>query len=206
MTLYKNSLASFFALILLLLAMPSQSQTTEDPYQKIESVSQQLVEIIGAHQKEYPKNEKQYFDAISNLMNGLVDFRYIAKKVMGPYKAMATQQQIALFAQIFRQGLIETYSRGLINYKDQKIVLVEQKPLKNGQRKVVVKQEIRSSGNVFPLKYFMARKKTGEWMVINMSISGINLRDIFSNQFLQAAQKSKGDLDIVITGWSSEID
>jgi phospholipid transport system substrate-binding protein len=155
MTLYKNSLASFFALILLLLAMPSQSQTTKDPYQKIESVSQQLVEIIGAHQKEYPKNEKQYFDAISNLMNGLVDFRYIAKKVMGPYKAMATQQQIALFAQIFRQGLIETYSRGLINYKDQKIVLVEQKPLKKGQRTLIVKQEIRSSGNVFPLRYFM---------------------------------------------------
>ncbi|MGB1290079.1 MAG: MlaC/ttg2D family ABC transporter substrate-binding protein [Porticoccaceae bacterium] len=206
MTLHKNSLASFFALILLLLAMPSQSQTTEDPYQKIESVSQQLVEIIGAHQKEYPKNEKQYFDAISNLMNGLVDFRYIAKKVMGPYKATATQQQIALFAQIFRQGLIETYSRGLINYNDQKIVLVEQKPLKKGQRTLIVKQEIRSSGNVFPLRYFMARKKTGEWMVINMSISGINLRDIFSNQFLQAAQKSKGDLDIVITGWTSEID
>ena len=206
MTLHKNSLASFFALILLLLAMPSQSQTTEDPYQKIESISQQLVEIIGAHQKEYPKNEKQYFDAISNLMNGLVDFRYIAKKVMGPYKATATQQQIALFAQIFRQGLIETYSRGLINYNDQKIVLVEQKPLKKGQRTLIVKQEIRSSGNVFPLRYFMARKKTGEWMVINMSISGINLRDIFSNQFLQAAQKSKGDLDIVITGWTSEID
>jgi len=206
MTLYKNSLVSFFALILLLLAMPSQSQVIEDPYQKIESVSQQLVEIIAAHQKEYPKNEMQYFDAISNLMNGLVDFRYIAKKVMGPYRTMATQQQIALFAQIFRQGLIETYSRGLLNYKNQKIVLVEQKPLKNGQRKVVIKQEIRSSGNVFPLEYFMARKKTGEWMVINMSLSGINLRDIFRNQFLQAAQKSSGDIDTVIAGWTSELD
>ena len=186
--------------------MPSLSQSIEDPYQKIEAVSQQLVGIIGAHQKDYPKNEKQYFEAISGLMDGLVDFRYIAKKVMGPYKAMATQQQTALFAQIFRQGLIETYSRGLINYKDQKIVLVEQKPLKNGQRTLVVKQEIRSSGNVFSLKYSMARKKTGEWMVINMSISGINLRDIFRNQFLQAAQKSSGDIDTVITGWTSDID
>jgi phospholipid transport system substrate-binding protein len=139
-------------------------------------------------------------------MNVLVDFRYIAKKVMGPYKAMATQQQISLFAQIFRQGLIETYSRGLINYRDQKIVLVERKPLKNGQRKVVVKQEIRSPGNVFSLKYFMARKKTGEWMVINLSLSGINLRDIFRNQFLQAAQKSSGDIDTVIAGWTSELD
>jgi phospholipid transport system substrate-binding protein len=206
MNFYKYSRRNFFSLILLLLASPSQSQSIEDPYQKIQAVSQQLIEIIGAHQKNFPKNEEHYFDAISGLMDGLVDFRYIAKKVMGPYNSMATQQQKALFAQIFRQGLIETYSRGLINYKDQKIVLVEQKPLKKGQRTLVVKQEIRSSGNVFSLKYSMARKKTGQWMVINMSISGINLRDIFRNQFLQAAQKASGDLDIVITGWASEID
>ena len=206
MNLYRNSLRSFFALILFSLAMPSISQAIEDPYQKIENISQQLVKIISAHQKDFPKNEKHYFDAISGLLDGAVDFRYIAKKVMGPYKAMATQQQTALFVEIFREGLVETYGRGLINYKDQKIVLVDQKPLKKGQRTLVLKQEIRSSGNVFPLTYSMARKKTGEWMVINMTISGINLRDIFRNQFLQAAQKSAGDLDRVITGWTSETD
>ena len=84
MTLYKFSLPKFFALILLLLAMPCQSLTIEDPYLKIEDTSQQLIKIINAHQKGYPNNEKQYFDAISGLMDGLVDFRYIAKKVMGP--------------------------------------------------------------------------------------------------------------------------
>ena len=206
MNFYKYSLSNFFALILLLLAVPSLSQSIEDPYQKIEAVSERLVEIIGAHQKDYPKNEKQYFDAISSLMDGLVDFRYIAKKVMGPYKAMATQQQIALFAQIFRQGLIETYSRGLINYKDQKIVLVEQTPLKKGQRTLVVKQEIRSEGSVFPLQYSIARKKTGEWMILNVIINGINLRKTFRGQFTQAAQKSGGDLDAVISQWASEAD
>ena len=149
--------------------MPSTSQSIEDPYKKIEDISLQLVEIIGAHQKDYPKNEKKYFAAISELLEGVVDFNYIAKK-------------------------------------DQKIVLVDQKPLANGQRKLIINQEIRGSGNIFPLKYYMARKKTGEWMVINMTISGINLRDIFRNQFLQAAQKSKGDLDRVITGWTSNID
>jgi phospholipid transport system substrate-binding protein len=206
MNFLKKSLRSFFALTFLILAMPSTSQSIEDPYKKIEDISLQLVEIIGAHQKDYPKNEKKYFAAISELLEGVVDFNIIAKKVMGPYKAMATDQQAVLFAQIFRQGLVETYSRGLINYKDQKIVLVDQKPLAKGQRKLIINQEIRSSGNIFPLKYYMARKKTGEWMVINMTISGINLRDIFRNQFLQAAQKSKGDLDRVITGWTSNID
>ena len=141
--------------------MPSVSQSIEDPYQKIEAVSQQLVGIIGAHQKDYPKNEKQYFEAISGLMDGLVDFRYIAKKVMGPYKAMATQQQTALFAQIFRQGLIETYSRGLINYKDQKIVLVEQKPLKKRSKNASGKARNSQFGQCVLLEVFHGAQKDG---------------------------------------------
>ena len=55
MNFFKYSRRIFFALILLLLAMPSLSQNIEDPYQKIEAVSQQLVGIIGAHQKDIPK-------------------------------------------------------------------------------------------------------------------------------------------------------
>jgi phospholipid transport system substrate-binding protein len=51
----------------------------------------------------------------------------------------------------------------------------------------------------------MARKKTGEWMVINMTISGINLREIFRNQFSQAVQQSSGDIDAVISGWITEV-
>jgi phospholipid transport system substrate-binding protein len=51
----------------------------------------------------------------------------------------------------------------------------------------------------------MARKKTGEWMVINMTISGINLRDIFRNQFAQSVQQMSGDYDAVISGWAKKL-
>ena len=56
MNFFKYSRRNLFALILLLLAMPSLSQSIEDPYQKIEAISQHLVGIIDAHQKDYPKN------------------------------------------------------------------------------------------------------------------------------------------------------
>ena len=124
---------------------------------------------------------------------------------MGSYRANTTSRQRKLFAQKFREGLVETYGRGLINYGDQKIVLINRTPLKQGQKTLVVQQEIRSSGNTYPLRYSMARKKTGEWMVINMTISGINLREIFRNQFSQAVQQSSGDIDAVISGWITEV-
>ena len=50
----------------------------------------------------------------------------------------------------------------------------------------------------------MARKKTGEWMVVNVVINGINLGKTFRNQFVQSAQRSGGNIDQVISGWSSD--
>jgi len=200
----KYNFLNVCATVLLLLSSAGSAEPTAGPYEKIEQVTTELVAIIDAHKDGYPDNQQQYFNAISNLLNGAVDFRYISKKVMGPYRSQVTAKQSSLFMEKFRQGLVETYGRGIINYGNQEIVLVDRRALKDGQRTLIVKQEIRSEGDSYPLQYSMARKKTGEWMVINMTISGINLRQIFRSQFVQAAKKSGGDLDIVIANWTAE--
>lgn len=201
---YSFLLGAMTALILLPAAFAANK--AKDPYEKIEKITQELIGIISLHQKDYPKNERQYFEAISDLLINTVDFNYIAKKVMGQYRANISKQQRLLFTEKFRQGLIETYGRGLINYGNQQIVLINRSPLKKGQKTLIVQQEIISSGNKFPLRYSMARKKTGEWMVINMTISGINLRDIFRNQFAQSVQQMSGDFDAVISGWATKVE
>ena len=175
-----------------------------DPYGEIERITEELLVIIDVHQHNYPENEEQYFVALSELLDSSVDFEFISKAVMGSFYKQATAEQRGLFLEEFQQGLVETYGRGLINYGDQEILLVDRRPLKDGQKKLVVKQEIRSTGGVFPLRYSMARKKTGEWKIINMTISGINLGKTFRSQFAQAAQKSVGDLDAVIAEWVTE--
>ena len=204
MNALKFCLRNYLVIMLLIIPTAANAEGAEDPYKKIELVTVELLDIIGAYQKDYPKNDQQYFEALGELLNDTVASKFIAKRVMDIYYAKATPEQRELFIQKFRRGLIETYGRGLINYGDQQIVLVDQKPLKAGQRTLVVKQEIRSDGDIYPLQYSMARKKTGEWMVINMTISGINLREIFRSQFIQAARRSSGDLDIVIAEWTAE--
>jgi len=205
MKFLKNSFLLGVFIALLVLPSLLMAKGFEDPYDKIDKITQELISIINQHQKDYPKNEKQYFEAITDLLTDTVDFNYIAKKVMGRYRANTTSEQRLLFTEKFRQGLVETYGRGLINYGNQQIVLVNPTPLK-GQRTLIVQQEIQSSGNTFPLRYSMARKKTGQWMIINMTISGINLRDIFRNQFSQAVQQTSGDFDAVISGWTTKVE
>ena len=180
-------------------------KVNEDPYEKIENITKELISIISLYQKDYPNNEKQYFAAITDLLAGTVDFNYIAKRVMGKFRANTTADQHRLFAEKFREGLIETYARGLINYADQQIVIINRTSGKQDLKTLTVQQEIRSLGNSYPLRYSMARKKTGEWMVINMTISGINLRDIFRSQFSQAVQQTSGDFDAVIANWVTDV-
>jgi phospholipid transport system substrate-binding protein len=178
--------------------------TAANPYQKIENVTVELLGIIADHRDSYPETEVVYFDKLDQLMSSHVDFGFIARNVMGSYGRSASAEQRAQFATTFRNGLVETYGRGLISYEDQKIVLLDSKPLAKGQRKVTVKQEIRSSDNVYPLEYSLARKKTGEWMVVNVVINGINLGKTFRNQFVQSAQRSGGNIDQVSSGWQSD--
>lgn len=175
-----------------------------DPYQQIELVTVELLETIATYQAGYPENEKAYFESLDALLLDRIDFAFIARNVMGSYNKVATTEQRARFATTFRNGLVETYGRGLIGYENQEIVLVKAGTVAEGQRKLTVKQEIRSSDSVYPLEYSMARKKTGQWMVVNVVINGINLGKTFRNQFVRSAQRAGGDIEQVINGWSSE--
>ena len=205
-----KSLKATLALLLLglvagLAPAVSADAAKADPYTQIEQVTDDLLTVIGTYSVGYPENEQSYFAALNELMQAHVDFAYIAKQVMGPYRTQATPQQRQQFEDKFRDGLIETYGRGLVGYGDEEIVLINRAELKAGQRKVSVKQEIRSDGAVYPMEYSMALSKTtGKWKAINVIINGINMRNIFRSQFVNAAQKSGGDIDAVIAGWSTE--
>ncbi|RZO20743.1 MAG: ABC transporter substrate-binding protein [SAR92 clade bacterium] len=175
----------------------------QDPFDNIETMTSELLTIIADHKGQYPRNEKSYFSALNNLMTPFVDFDYVAKKVMGKkYVKLSTREQRDRFVGVFREGLVETYGRGLMSYGDEKIVLVNRQVLPDEKRVVIVKQEIRGATAVYPLNYLMAKKrKTGEWNVVNVTLNGINLSKTFSSQFQNAARKSSDDIDKVIDGW-----
>ena len=201
--------SSILAMTLMVISSLVQAQDAQpapqsNPYAQVEQITVELLTIIGEHSEQYPANELAYFAALGGLLDASVDFTFIARSVMGPYAKKASPTQRTIFAQKFREGLIETYGRGLIGYRDQQIILLPHDDLKSDQRRVTVKQEIRSDDGIYPLAYSMARKKTGQWMVINMTINGISLGKTFRSQFVQSAQRAGGDIDAAIAGWSSE--
>lgn len=183
-------------------AMSQTDTEKSNPFDNIDNMTIQLLNIIESHKQDYPTNEQAYFAALNNLMSGYVDFDYVSRKVMGNYFKGATSDQRQRFQAAFRQGLIETYGRGLMSYGDQKIVLMNRAVLPEAKRVMFVKQEIRSDSAVYPLDYRMAKKKsTGQWNIINVVLNGIDLSKTFASQFLNSARKKQGDIDSVIDNW-----
>jgi phospholipid transport system substrate-binding protein len=176
----------------------------QNPFENIEAMTGRLLIIIDEHKDGYPANEDAYFEALNTLMTGFVDFDFVAKKVMGRYAKSSSKEQRVRFETAFRQGLVETYGRGLMSYGNEKIVLINKQALAEKQRRVIAKQEIRSEAAVYPLQYLMYQKKaTGEWNVVNVTLNGIDLSKTFASQFLNAARKSSGNIDQVIENWLS---
>ena len=173
------------------------------PHQLVESVTVQLLETIEVHRNTFGDDPEEFFTALDGLLQDVIDFEWIAYKVMGSYGKKATPDQRSRFARTFRCELIETYGRGLVAYGEQNIVVVPPKEDINGQRKVKVVQEIHGSDGVFPLVYSMGLTREGKWKVTNVVINGINLGKTFRNQFVQRAKKYGGNIDEVINNWSS---
>jgi len=187
-------------------------ETELSPYQLIGAVTDEVLAEIDRHRAELDASaeetvKQQQFDCfvgqVDRILGKVVDFDWIALKVMGNDGKIASAEQKALFAETFRTGLVETYGRGLLSYSSEKIVLLPAEKV-GDRRKITVHQQIVGEEATYPLDYTMGLKG-GQWKVINVIINGINLGKTFRGQFTQASQKNKGDIDKVIAGWDSGI-
>lgn len=202
--LFRQSMAALTLLAALLAAPFGHADESEGPYQRVELITATLMELIEEYRDDYEQRSEEYFAELGALLDTHVDFKYIARGVMGPFYGRASEAQVERFIAVFRSGLVETYGRGLGSYNNQTIELLPHQPVDPEQRSVTVRQQIISDGTIYPLQYSMGKSRSsGQWQIINVVINGINLGKTFRTQFVQAANRNGGDIDAVIDGWAT---
>ncbi len=182
------------------------------PVSKEEKTAHAVVEQVTVELTTVVKNERDlldtdpetYFSRVKSVLEPVVDFGFIARNVMGPYWEDASESQRQRFVKTFKDGLVETYAKGMANYIDLDISILPPSEDVAGKRRVGVVQEITGPDGTNRVSYTMAMNRDGEWKLINMVLNGVNLGKTFRNQFAQAAKQNDGDLDAVISNWSAE--
>lgn len=196
----------FAAAAVVMLWVPIQAQAqSQTPEALIRENVESLMADLDGREDYYANNLSELEALVDSNLDQVADFRYIGASVMGSYFRNATPEQRSRFADVFRQTLIDTYTRGLVTFDyDELRVLDAQQAQRHDDQASVAMEVVANNGQVYPVSYSL-RLSDGEWRVVNVIVNGINLGLTFRNQFDQAMRDNNRDYDAVINGWSPEV-
>ena len=164
-----------------------------------------IIEIIQTKNQLFLENPELFTKEISEAFSPIVDFKRIAKNVMGKYGKKATPEQMSAFSVAFENSLLDTYASTLVEFKDEKINVLPPEVPSKSKTKARVNIQIVTSSNIYPGRYSMYLDSAGKWKIINIEINGMNLGKIFRNQFYSLMEKNQEDIDLVIEKWVASV-
>jgi len=197
-------------------ALPVAAVDVQDPYKMVEQTTQRVLAIIGEGKGYYDKEPARFNQQVNVVMSEVVDFDSFSRGVMGPYANLQRlttdaekaqrRDQMKRFSDTFKNGLIETYAKGLLKFNGQRIeTLPPRKGDDASSNSISVVQNIYGSGDKpYIVQYSMRKNAEGNWKVMNVIIEGINLGQTYRNQFAAAVDQNRGDIDKVIATWKVE--
>lgn len=207
------------AALLLALAGPAGAQegASDGATEVVERVKARVLSVIEEAKSYADEDPERYYDAVDEALDGAVDFRGFARGVMGPYASgkryrsldeqgqQELREQLETFTGVMRDGLIRTYSKGLLAFGGSRIGSGELIDSESDDRRASVRQQIFSDAEKpYTVVYQMYKDGDEGWLIRNMVVEGVNLGRIYRSQFEDAARRYDGDVDRVIANWDVE--
>lgn len=181
-----------------------QPSPATEPQAIVEHVTQELFALVKAKKANNTADEA-YYQQVKGALDGVVNFPFIAAAVMGKQAyASATQEQRAQFLDVFKNGLVKSYAKGIAGYVDSDTKVVGVLADKKNPKRVTIQQEVTYEGTTHKLDYTMVQGKSDEWKLINVTLNGVNLGVSFQSQFKSYMRKYNNNLDQVIANWLAE--
>ena len=186
------SLAGSLMLATMVWAQAAQAQPIESPSVLLERTSLQVIKILKEDHDLLQKEPERVYKIIDDYILPHLDDVTMAKLALGKSWRKASKEQKRTFVAEFRNLLVRTYSKSLIEFSDQEINFFPVK-LAPGVKKASVKAVvIQPGGPSIPMAY-RVRIKNNAWKVYDIKIDGISLVTSYRGTFTQEIRKSGMD-------------
>lgn len=187
-----------FAILAALLGLPAAAQAA--PAQPadvtIKNATEEFQALIKANHQQYRSNLPTFYKVVEEKVVPHFDTRGIAQLVLGRNWKTATPEQRTRFEAAFKDSLVRTYARAMLDYHDS--VKAEWAPLRAeaGATDVTINARIlRNNAPPIPLS-FSVHAVDDAWKIYDIAVENISLITNFRSQ-LNAQIKASG-LDAVI--------
>lgn len=197
----------FLVLTLMVFGVASvQAGPEEDLQQYVDENTQRLVDKLNEERGLYERDPEAFYQNMEDALDGFVDFRRIAARVMGRYARQTTPEQRDEFVAKFKRSLFDSYAQALVSAEDFKIKVNDAtiNP-QDDNRASVAMEVITASGNRHFVTYSMHRKGDSDWMMENVIVEGVNIGLSFRDRFTQEMEANRGQVQVVIDGWSDAV-
>lgn len=211
------SVRSAWLLCAYLLSAVVWAQDAEvSPHGVVDETTRRVMAAVVDSREYFDEDPERYYRQVQAILDPVIDFRGFARSVMGPYASSERyrsldeagrarlRDQLDRFTEVMRLGLVRTYSKGLLAYGDARVEIAaadDEDP--SGGRATVRQLVYDNQPEPYVLLYQMGRGKEGDWQLRNIIIEGVNLGEIYRNQFEASARQNDGDLDAVIASWTA---
>jgi phospholipid transport system substrate-binding protein len=161
----------------------------ESPVALLERTSQQVIKILREDRELLIAEPDRVYKIVDDYILPHLDQVTMAKLALGKNWKKASKQQKRDFVEAFRDLLVRTYSKSLIEFKDQEIRYFPVHLAPDSNRTSVRAEVIQPGGPSIPLAYRM-RIKDNAWKVYDIKIDGISLVTSYRGTFTQEIRKS----------------
>ena len=171
------------------------------PSDVVKATAESVISHIEENRSVLEKNPEKIYDMVNQLIIPRFDFVSMSKWVLGKHWKQASEEQRSEFIIQFKELLVRTYARALLEYSGQEIKYfpVEQNPESN---LAVVKTELTSKSSAQLPILFRMHQKNEEWKVVDVSVDGVSLVTTYRGSF--ATQIKKNGFDSLLNELSKK--
>ncbi|NMZ70886.1 phospholipid transport system substrate-binding protein [Pseudomonas peli] len=192
-------------LLICLAAISFQALAAPAAHEVVQQTTTTLLADLKANKEQYRTDPGAFYNALNSILGPVVDVDGISRGVMTVrYSRQASPEQMQRFQENFKRSLMQFYGNALLEYNNQDIRVLPVSGQQDPERTSVNMEIKDGKGVVYPLSYTMV-SLDGTWKMRNVVINGINVGKLFRDQFAQAMQDNRNDLDKVIDNWTETV-
>ncbi|MFV8818383.1 MlaC/ttg2D family ABC transporter substrate-binding protein [Haliea sp. E17] len=203
-------------LAVLLCALPVRAAepiARDDPENLLRQATTQLLDV-AKQARDYAKDDpERYYAAVKEVLDQVLDMHYFARGVMATYASArlykslqsdeeraAFRDRVERFVSAIERVFMVKYADALLTFAGERID-VESLPSDRPDHASVQQTIYDEHGESYVVQYSLHQAKEGGWLIYNVIVEGVNLGQIYRNQFAEAVEKHGGDPDFVVDHW-----
>ena len=208
MRVLKTHVLMILALVVLVAGQARANANAEaDLRVYVDESTQTLVQKLNAEKGLFEEDPQAFYQLMDESLDGFVDFRRIAARVMGRYARQTTPEQRDDFVERFKRSLFDAYAQALVETDDFEMAVQDVEILPNNSNRASVQMQLTSAGgNRYAITYSMYKNGEGRWLMENVIVEGVNIGLAFRDRFAQAVEQNRGQIQAVIDGWGDAVE